>query len=220
MLIISKLPFYTLAFFIIYICFFELISDKDFLALELNTVYPTEIYRYYTYSLLHVNTSHIAINLYTWIIFSTIIEYDSGIWRTFLIHFVSIIGGAFGIGWQGRINNKTIRVVGASGGIYGMLSSLIGDLVLNWAEFSKYKKFSYISILSATIVSDIIVNILYYNPRISYSNHIGGFVYGIFGGLLFSVNRKIHLWEKRMQISVGGIITTITLASFLNLILL
>jgi membrane associated rhomboid family serine protease len=215
---IKHFPFYSLFMLFIYLSFYYIFPESNYSSIELNTKYSYQIYRYYTYSLLHANVMHLIINLYTWIVFASIVEYDSGSIRSFGIHLSSIIGGSFATGWQSRITNVPTKVIGASGGIYGMLSSIISDLILNWNEFSKYKKFVYISILTTTITSDIVTNIVYYNPKISYSAHIGGFINGIFGGLILSRNRKIDKWEKKMQIGIGITIAAVSISSFFNLL--
>ena len=156
-------------------------------------------------------------NMYVWLILAGMVDYDNGFFRTFAMHTTAILGGAFGVGWEARLTHTNL-VVGASGGDYGMLSSIISDLVLNWNEMNRFKRLFYTGVLIDTIASEIITNTIYYNPMISYSNHVGGFLYGIVSSLLFSRNIKIDKWEKTMQYIVGAFIFLITMINFFNLL--
>ena len=215
---------YPLLMFIAYtLVFFQYCKHRDNVfnsPFALTTLESIEVYRYYTYSYLHYDLLHYASNMYVWLILSSMVSYDSGFIRTFAMHTTAIVGGAFGVGWEARIKKTNINVVGASGGMYGMLSSIFGDLVLNWNEMDRIKRIVYTGILTETILSEIITNTVYYNPMISCSDHFGGFIYGIFGGLIFSKNINLKKWEKKMQIGIGTCITTVTIVNFVNFILL
>lgn len=213
-------PYYTIFMFIVYLIIYLSKPVNYYTPIILDTKYAYEVYRYYSYSLAHYSVAHIVINLYTWFVYAFIVEYESGSLRAFGIHFISILAGSFGVGWNARFTGERLKVLGASGGIYGMLSSIIGDLVLNWNEFSIYKKCVYIAILVSSISSDVATNIVYYNPKISYANHFGGFLGGIGAGLILSKNKKIHTWERKLQIAVFATTATLATASFINLFLL
>lgn len=218
---LRRLPFYTLCMFIIYISiYFSICTDQNdsrISGLELNTSKGKEVYRWYTYSLLHAGKEHIGINMLCLLIYGSLVEFDNNSWRLLVIHVLSIFGGAFGAGWESRFKNETSYVIGASGGNYGLLSSQIGNLVLNWYEINLYKRIIYTILISSSVICDITVNIVLYNPDIAYSNHFGGFVFGLFAGLVFMKNQKQLQWEKMMQYGSASLFGVLSLASAINL---
>ena len=93
--------------------------------------------------------------------------------RTFGIHTISILNGAFKqeVRFQHRSN---IVLIGASAGMYGFLSSQIANIILNWIELTILQRIIYITLLVCATISDITVNIVMYDPQISYSAHVDG----------------------------------------------
>lgn len=221
----ARFSWWTSGMFIIYTSLYFTIckdlKDERVELLELNLhEKANKVYRWYTYSLLHGSNMHYGINMMGWIIYGTLCEIDHGPWRTGLIQFGSIIGGAMAAGWEYRLLDlNRLIVIGASGGVYGMMSSLIGNLTLNWKEMSLIKRVVYPAFLVCTIISDVIVNIVLHsqNVPISYSAHVGGFVFGVLGGLCLMRNIVVYRWETRMRKIVFVVWTCITLASAINI---
>lgn len=218
-----RVPWYTLSMFAVYMSIYFTIcqnpkGDGRNDGLELDTYKADEVYRWYTYSLLHLNGMHIGTNMLTLGVYGTLIEFDNGPWRVFLIHILSILGGAFGVGWESRFKQRErMYVIGASGGNYGLLSSQVGNLVLNWPELTLIRRILYGGVLVSCVLSDVVVNIVLYNPDISYSAHVGGFVFGLFAGLSVMKNIRVLAWERRMKIVMGGIFGVLCLMSAINL---
>ena len=212
-----KIPYYTLAMFVIYISLFYGLPESRTSSLILNMSYSQQVYRWYTYSLIHFNTIHLAVNMFNFLVFGSLVEFDQYTLRTIGINIIAILGGAFGVGWQVRTTKQNLNVMGASGGVYGLLSSQISNLALNWKDLGNVQKWAYVITLTSTITTDIVVNIIYYNPQISYSNHIGGFLFGILGGLCIMKNITEIPWEKKMIIIAGSLLGVCSLVSAINL---
>jgi membrane associated rhomboid family serine protease len=218
---IDKFPWYTMMTILLYIVLYTNIpvGSKEFDALSLRLSKSKQSYRWYSYSYIHGSDIHLATNIILYIVVSIPIEYDNFIWRTFLIQFFSIIGGACGPGWEQRLlqPDTKITVVGASGGIYGMLASISGNLILNWSELPMYKRLIYISMLSCMVTSDVVVSSIFPNPSISYSCHMGGFIAGTFAGICCMKNIKVLQWERRLRIASGSVLSIYIFMGAINL---
>lgn len=217
----AKFPFYTPIMFMVYMSIYFTIctnpQDSRNDGLDLDTGRGKEVYRWYTYSLLHLNAMHIGVNMFCLLIYCGLVEWDHGTWRTFAIHTCSILGGAFAAGWEARILKERLYVIGVSGGNYGMLSSQIGNLVLNWPELTLMRRIFYPLLLCSCVISDVVVNIVLYNDQISYSAHVGGFVFGVFAGMTLMKNIRKLAWERRMQYVMASVFFVITLVGSINL---
>lgn len=224
--ILSHIPWYTITMFIVYLSIYFTICTNvndpriNELRIEFRNGKTAEIYRWYTYSFIHANAIHICMNMLEFCIFGTMVEYDHGFIRTLLIHFCAILGGTYGVGWESRITGKATYVIGESGGNFGLLSSQIGNLVLNWGEMEQLKRWFYVLILVSCTTSEIVTNILLNSSNVSYSAHIGGFIFGIFAGLTLMRNIRVYNWERKMQYVCGATFLGISIASTVNMILL
>lgn len=178
------------------ICF--TMDPYDHWNLVLDTTAPrNEIYRWYTYSLLHVGWLHWLMNMFTLATYGFILSFDHPNWRIMILHLFTILNGAFAVGIEERIYNREggIQVVGASGGIYGLLSAQFGNMLINWSELTTIQRIMYPLVLASAIVAEIVVNAVTKPENVSFSNHIGGFVAGIFGGIAILRNFKVLPWE-------------------------
>lgn len=224
--VLVHMPWYTLTMMVVYlICYWRITLESDvFYELALDMDETKQAYRWYTYSLLHASPMHIGSNIVVYAFTSIPVECDNFIWRTVLIHLFSILGGAFGPGWEHRLlppsHTRASIIVGASGGIYGMFSSMSGNLILNWPELSENKRIAYTTSLCCMVTADVIANSAWPDPSISYSCHIGGFVAGIFSGICFMKNTRVLKWENRLKIASGVILGAYTVAGAVNLAML
>ena len=141
-------------------------------------------------------------------------------WRMIMIHFSSILGGAFGVGWQTRFTGHKAIVIGASGGTYGMLASLIGSLFLNWNELSFIRRFMYLTTLLSACLTDIIVNIIYPGSNVSYSAHVGGFIYGTMSAVIFIKNSVVYKYEKIVRNIMWCLFVSISITSVVIMVTL
>ncbi len=220
--ILIRFPYYTFAFVAIYIAIYFTIPQMSptyqTLWFDSDLQERRQVYRWYTYSLLHANLEHLIMNCIVWVFYSTMVALDNNKFRVFLIQTLSILGGVFGCGWQIRITKANLTLVGASGGIYGMLSCQIGNLIVNWPELDFFKRLVYTTFLISTTVSDIIFSVLMYSSTISYSAHIGGFIMGMFaGGCLMHNIRKLK-WERHFRTACGICVLMFTIAGTVNLV--
>lgn len=164
---------------------------------------PDELYRLYSYSLVHGSDVHYAVNAICLVVFGTIVEVANqwrwegqdrwrgewalGLARSCAIHALSVVGGAFAVVWEHRIAGFVGGVVGASAGVYGLAAGQIGFLALNWARANVHVRLLSCTLLTSTVASEIAISASAIarrsSTRASYSAHVGGFVSGALAGL-------------------------------------
>jgi membrane associated rhomboid family serine protease len=183
---ILKYPYYTLGFFVVFWIIYGTIKleTRPFYAIALDMEFPRQAWRWMTYTLLHRNLAHILYNSVSWLLFSGIMEMDHGHLFTFITHIVSVLGGAYGVGWECSLGHTCRVVVGTSGGIYGLCAAQIGNIIFNWNTINIYRRAIYSSIVVTLVVTDTLVTVVLYDPLIAYSNHIGGFIFGLLMGVV------------------------------------
>lgn len=217
-------PYYTCCMFIVYMSVYYTIctdpKDARNDTLAFDTKYGRKAYTWYTYSLLHSGNVHLATNMFTLFTYGTIMELEHGPLRSFSIHTLCIIGAAFAVGWESRFKDERIIVIGASGGIYGLLSSQISNLALNWTELEIIKRILYTLFVVSSVVADIVINIVMYNPDISYAAHVGGFVTGVFAAFCLMKNIKVIKWENIAWHVSTTLLTMLMTAGMINTLLL
>jgi rhomboid protease GluP len=140
-----------------------------------------EFWRIATYSFLHFNWLHLAINvgLLWWI--GRIVEQQVDTWRGALIYFVSVVcSAAVILLWHG-MNPKEGATVGASGGIFGLLGA---GLIVLYGKNSgeRFRRRIWIALAVGFGVSFL--------PNISMAGHVGGIIGGVLTALLIKSPRN------------------------------
>jgi membrane associated rhomboid family serine protease len=149
-----------------------------------------------------------------------LLEYSNYQWRTFCIYHLAILGGACGCGWSLRfLGYKPMYLVGASGGIYGLLAAQTGYLMMNWPEISIPVRILNTSLLVIPTSIDVIMSCIQPNPRTSYSTHVGGFITGAMASVCFARNIKKLKWETIAKITTGCVLGCTLIAGIVNMLL-
>lgn len=102
--------------------------------------------------------------------YGTLIEYFHGHQSFMIVHTLSAVGGGLMAG-----NIATINLIGASGAIYGLLGSKMGDVL----QAPRENWFFAIGIVTVTVIDTLLSP-----PNISFSDHIGGALTGICAGII------------------------------------
>ncbi len=132
-------------------------------------------WRLLTGGFVHISIWHIWCNLLALYSLSKTIESKYGVVKTIIIVLVSIIVGNLCV----FIGDANIVAVGLSGGIYGLLASMI---IIYW-QLGYFK----IPVLRKQIWNIILVNLLInFIPNVSFLAHLGGFVAGLFLSFILS----------------------------------
>lgn len=177
---------YIPSMFVIYLSIYLFnIPDRDYI-LDTSKITLNRIHTLYTYSLFHLNNIHLAFNLFALTIYGIACEYEQGPLRTTIINTYAILIGAVGAVLQARATNTDSLTLGASGGIYGLLSSNIGFLLMNWKHCMLFKRIFYPVLLISSCLSDIVIAFVFNTNNVSYGTHLGGFIAGAFMSIAIS----------------------------------
>lgn len=139
-----------------------------------------EAWRFVTYMFIHRNLFHAILNVVIQCLFAITLERNQKRLLVVILY--------FGSGVLGALGSSCIRpdlVVGASAGVYGLLTSHLSHIALNYNS-SKYKLWTLLTVI-IIIASDI----TYYFIHSTYNNHFiiseGAHVAGAIGGFLLGL---------------------------------
>lgn len=179
---------------------------------------PNKIYRLYTYSLLHLNNAHLVNNCIAQLFFGGLLEYHSSSWRVFGVHTLSIIFGALTVQMNNDIYSiSNSHLLGVSGGVYGLLASLLTSVILNFHEMEIFQRYYYIIVVGLWLISDVACYFYMYDQGLSYSDHLGGAVCGFLSSFAFYKNIKVENCEKWI-IAVASILNVLLfMVGFINM---
>jgi membrane associated rhomboid family serine protease len=217
------IPWHTFGMIVLYVILFYNIKkgSDDYNLLAFRSTETKDVYTWWTYSLLHFNEYHLYGNMMVLLASGGLLEYGNEVWRTTVIYNLSILGGVCGCGWSLRfIPRDPTSLVGASGGIYGLLAAQIGYLMMNWPELSIPVRVMNTGLLVSSTSSDIILSCINPNAKVSYSTHFGGFLTGAMASVCFVHNIKPLRWEKIAKITTGCVLGGVLIAGFVNLLTL
>jgi len=134
-----------------------------------------EYYRIISYGFLHAQNDpmHLVWNMINLFIYGVSLERMMGRWKFLVVYLGSIVFGAFGV----YVLAPGTSVVGASGGIFGLMGSFMTLLII-------MKQKDTARVFALITAANVIYSLL--TPsNISHACHAGGFVGGVLLTLLF-----------------------------------
>ncbi|XP_070503074.1 rhomboid-related protein 1-like [Chironomus tepperi] len=165
-------------------------SDKTYQLLAFSTHHKSEIWRFFTYSLLHAGTAHLIINIILQLVISLPLETETGHFRTFFVYFGGVLSGSL----AASLKNDGLLMVGASSGIYSLLMSHLAHVYLNFQTIShRTYRIIFVVILTLSDVIHSLSHCLLNNneePKIHIVAHISGAICGIILGFIFYKKSK------------------------------
>jgi membrane associated rhomboid family serine protease len=151
---------------------------------------PNQWIRFIAPIFLHAGIIHIFINLIFQIRTGIQMEKDFGTWRMMIIYMAS---GIFGFAFGADISyNKPS--VGCSGALYGLLACLLLDLIQNWKLI--VNPWNELVKMVIIIIISLGVGLLKFIDNFA---HVGGFITGIFAGLIFMPTIIFGKWDLRRK---------------------
>ena len=172
----------------------------------------SEVWRYFTYSLIHADAEHIAINLCTLFFVGVTLETIHGTKRTALVYLLGVVTSSM---FFYVFDNGAL--VGCSGGVFALVAASLSNLILNWKEDKAVlvrvtkKKAPYafagkllriikltalVTFASVSFGSAAIRWAHETDVGISMVNHIFGALTGFFAGSMILKDEKEDKWEK------------------------
>lgn len=138
-----------------------------------------EWWRLLSYAFLHGGFLHIALNMYVLFNFGPLVESLWGSWRFAVLYLIGAIAGGLGAYLHGLPIpiREQVSTVGASGALCGLLASMVVWLFMSRAHLPRELILSWQSNL---MMNTVILVVISFMPRISWSGHLGGAI----GGLL------------------------------------
>jgi len=151
----------------------------------------SEVWRWFSYQFTHVGVTHVCMNIFLLLMLGIPLEGFHGHVRMLFMFNVGVFGGAccYFVG-----DGHTV-VVGCSGGCYALIAIHFADLIMNWR--SKKFRLPTLIMLLLLIGVDVMSTLLAVeDDKTSHTAHIGGFVCGLFIGLIMVKNIKWSRCEK------------------------
>ncbi|XP_053664555.1 rhomboid-related protein 2 [Anopheles marshallii] len=142
-----------------------------------------EVWRFVTYTFLHMGTVHLVLNIIIQILVAFPLETEQGHGKVLFVYFIGTLAGALGA----SVFEPTL-MVGASAGVYCLLMSHIPHIIMNFRTLS-YRYYRLIAVLMLCI-SDVMYSIRHcltkgnHQPRIGVAAHISGAVCGLLIGFV------------------------------------
>ncbi|KAL6204566.1 hypothetical protein ACLB2K_021833 [Fragaria x ananassa] len=148
---------------------------------------------------LHAGVFHILANMLSLVFIGIRLEQEFGFVRIGLVYVISGFGGSLlsALFIDGGIS------VGASGALFGLLGSMLSELISNWTIYAN--KLAALLTLIFIIIINLAVGIL---PHVDNFAHIGGFVSGFLLGFVFLIRPQFK-WVNQRNAPPGHITTPV-----------
>ncbi|KAI9143763.1 rhomboid family-domain-containing protein [Paraphysoderma sedebokerense] len=162
--------------------------------------WETQAWRLVSPLLLHGGILHLLTNVYSQIIIGRRLEASWGPWRIAVIYYLSSLGGHI---CGAVIRSHDLITVGASGGVLGLLGTILADSVENYEAIWRPKVQA-----GYWMFNTIVLLLTGLAPMMDNIVHVGGFVTGVFAGFLFIPTLTGH-WKRRMVLLIVGLSGTL-----------
>lgn len=170
-------------------------------ALEVDkVVHRHQVWRLISCIWLHAGVFHILANMLSLVFIGIRLEQEFGFVKIGLLY---VLAGFCGSLLSALFIQNGISV-GASGALFGLLGSMLSELITNWTIYEN--KLAALLTLIVIIVINLAVGVL---PHVDNFAHIGGFVSGFLLGFVFLI-RPQFIWISQKYASSGQSATSVT----------
>ncbi|XP_030380382.1 protein rhomboid [Scaptodrosophila lebanonensis] len=144
-----------------------------------------QLWRFVSYALLHANWLHLGFNVGTQLLYGVPLELFHGSLRIGIIYVAGVLAGSLGT----SIVDSAVYLVGASGGVYALLSAQLANILLNFGQM----RHGLAQLVSVGIFVSCDLGFALYSrqfsmetslPAVSYIAHMTGALAGFTVGLL------------------------------------
>ncbi|GLG95002.1 Protein rhomboid [Gryllus bimaculatus] len=166
------------------VCVFLWGGARTQMALLYNPHRRLELWRFFSYMLLHADPLHLALNVAIQLVLATPLEYEQGHLRTGLVYLGGGIAGSLGTSMM----EPELYIVGASAGVYALLISQLSNILLNFGTI-RYKVYRTVAVVVLAL-TDIAFSLHHHYtfgnecPRVGLAAHCSGAVAGFVLGLV------------------------------------
>ncbi|KAJ1355020.1 hypothetical protein KIN20_012130 [Parelaphostrongylus tenuis] len=158
----------------------------------------SQIWRFLSYALLHAGVIHLLGNMVVQILIGVPLEVVHKSLRIAPLYLMAVLSGSL---LQYTLDPK-VYMVGASAGVYALLTAHLANVVINWAEMPyRWARLTLIVIFLAFDITTAIIRRLSADEceSVSHSAHIAGGITGFCFGVLILYNVVERPWERIMQ---------------------
>ncbi|XP_074564893.1 RHOMBOID-like protein 3 [Curcuma longa] len=168
-------------------------------ALEWNrVVHHNQGWRLLSCVWLHAGLIHLIVNMLSLIFVGIRLEQQFGFVRIGTVYILSGFGGAVLSALLLRNNIS----VGASGALFGLLGSMLSELIINWAIYSN--RIAALLTLMVIIVINLVIGLF---PSVDNFAHIGGFLSGFLLGFVLLIRPQFG-WMERHDLPPSAQVTS------------
>ncbi|XP_005093059.1 rhomboid-related protein 2 [Aplysia californica] len=190
-----------------------------------------EAWRFITYMFMHQGYMHILFNMIFQLMFGLSLEVVHKWWRVGLVYVLGALAGCL----AHSVSDHNVGLVGASGGVYAILGAHVAAIIINWREMN-YRCMDpdeldddmccgisrillsapvRLAIILILVVPDTALAIYrrVTEPdvfKVGVTAHIGGFLAGVFLGVVILRNINRLTWER----TLGWVTLALFLAFF------
>ncbi|TXG69326.1 hypothetical protein EZV62_004261 [Acer yangbiense] len=140
---------------------------------------------------LHAGVIHLVANMLSLLLTGFRLEQEFGFLRIGVLYVFSGLGGSL-LSCLHQDQAKPTISVGASGALFGLLGSMLSELITNWTIYAN--KCVALTCLMFIIALNLALGFL---PKVDNSAHIGGFLAGFFLGFIVLVRPQYGYVSKK-----------------------
>ncbi|KAJ8642361.1 hypothetical protein MRB53_019055 [Persea americana] len=156
-------------------------------------VHKHQAWRLITCIWLHAGVVHLLANMLSLVFIAIRLEQEFGFVKIGMLYVISGFGGSL----MSSLFIQSSISVGASGALFGLLGSMLSELITNWTIYAN--KLAAMLTLVLIIVINLGVGIL---PHVDNFAHIGGFISGFLLGFVFLMRPQFG-WVSQKSIPRG-----------------
>ncbi|GJQ85974.1 rho-4 [Trypoxylus dichotomus] len=157
-----------------------------------------EVWRFITYMFVHVGYFHLLVNVLVQNLLGTILEMVHGWWRVSLVYFAGVLAGSLGT----SVVDPRVKLAGASGGVYALITAHVATIIMNWAEMT----YPLVQLLVFLVITITDVGFAIYgrysgdaDDHIGYAAHFFGALAGLLVGITVLRNLSVTRNERILK---------------------
>ncbi|KAL4295900.1 hypothetical protein GQ457_12G028570 [Hibiscus cannabinus] len=151
---------------------------------------------------LHAGVFHIVANMLSLLFIGIRLEQEFGFVKIGLLYLIAGFGGSL----MSSLFIQSVISVGASGALFGLLGSMLSELITNWSIYANKAHYLTLVVFNMqfaallTLVLVIIINLaMGVLPHVDNFAHIGGFLSGFLLGFVFLIRPQFgYVSEKKV----------------------
>lgn len=155
-----------------------------------------EAWRFITYMFVHIGKFHLIVNILVQIMLGIPLEMIHGWWRVLIVYLCGVAFGSLAT----SLFDPCVKLAGASGGVYSLITAHIGAIIMNWQEMT----FPLVQLLVFMLIIGVDVGTAVYNrytldlrDNIGYTAHLAGALAGLCMGIVVLRNLQVQ-WHERV----------------------